>query len=116
RRPRESGRRRDARGGGRGGRGARGMTTLAHALDTKRILLCVGSGGVGKTTTAAALAVEAARRGRRTAVLTVDPSHRLKDALGLSTLSDRPRRVPLGSLGARGAHLDAFLLDVKRTF
>jgi len=90
--------------------------SLAELLEARRILLCVGSGGVGKTTTAAALAVEAARRGRRTAVLTVDPSHRLKDALGLSTLSDRPRRVPLGSLGARGAHLDAFLLDVKRTF
>jgi len=92
------------------------MTTLAHALDTKRILLCVGSGGVGKTTTAAALAVEAARRGRRTAVLTVDPAPRLKDALGLSTLDARPRRVPLGAIGARGAHLDAVLLDVRRTF
>src|SRR5439155_7719752 len=79
-------------------------------------LLCVGGGGVGKTTTAAALAVEAARRGRKTAVLTVDPSPRLKDALGLGTLSARPRRVPLGSIGARGAHLDALLLDVKRTF
>jgi anion-transporting ArsA/GET3 family ATPase len=92
------------------------MNRLAQTLDSRRIILCVGSGGVGKTTTAAALAVEAARRGRRTAVLTVDPSHRLKDALGLGTLSARPRRVPLGSLGARGAHLDALLLDVKRTF
>jgi len=59
------------------------VTRLAQALDSRRIILCVGSGGVGKTTTAAALAVEAARRGRRTAVLTVDPSHRLKDALWL---------------------------------
>ena len=92
------------------------MTSLAAALDTRRIILCVGSGGVGKTTTAAALAVEAARRGRRTAVLTVDPSHRLKDALRLGTLSSRPRRVPLAAIGARGAHLDALLLDVKRTF
>lgn len=92
------------------------MSRLAQALDTRRIVLCVGGGGVGKTTTAAALAVEAARRGRRTAVLTVDPSHRLKDALGLGTLSARPRRVPLASIGARGAHLDALLLDVKRTF
>jgi len=92
------------------------MSRLAQVLDTRRIILCVGSGGVGKTTTAAALAVEAARRGRRTAVLTVDPAERLKDALGLGTLSARPRRVSLASLGARTAHLDALLLDVKRTF
>jgi len=92
------------------------MTSLADALETRRIILCVGSGGVGKTTTAAALALEAARRGRRTAVLTVDPSHRLKDALGLGTLGGRPSRVSLASIGARGAHLDALLLDVKRTF
>jgi len=92
------------------------MTSLASALETKRIILCVGSGGVGKTTTAAALAVEGARRGRKTAVLTVDPSHRLKDALGLGALGARPRRVSLASIGSRTAHLDALLLDVKRTF
>src|SRR5437773_981995 len=57
-----------------------------------------------------------ARRRQRTAVLTVDPSHRLKDALGLSALSGRPSRVSLAGIGARGAHLDALLLDVKRTF
>jgi anion-transporting ArsA/GET3 family ATPase len=93
--------------------------TLATVLERARILVCVGSGGVGKTTTAAALAVEAARRGRRTAVLTVDPAPRLKDALGLGALAGRPRRVPLGALAdgaARHAHLDAVLLDVKRTF
>ncbi len=88
------------------------MSRLADTLDGRRIVICVGSGGVGKTTTAAALAIEAARRGRRTAVLTVDPAPRLKDALGLGTLGDEPRRVPLG----RGVHLDAYLLDVKRTF
>src|SRR6266566_4543413 len=65
---------------------------------------------------AAPLALEAARRGRRRAVLTVDPSHRLKDALGVSALSGRPSRVSLAGIGARGAHLDALLLDVKRTF
>jgi anion-transporting ArsA/GET3 family ATPase len=86
--------------------------TLAELIDGRRILVCVGSGGVGKTTTAAALAVEAARRGRRTVVLTVDPAQRLKDALGIGTLDGKPRRVPLG----RGTHLDAMLLDVKRTF
>jgi anion-transporting ArsA/GET3 family ATPase len=86
--------------------------SLADLIDRGRILVCVGSGGVGKTTTAAALAVEAARRGRRTIVLTVDPAQRLKDALGIGTLDGRPRRVPLG----RGVHLDAMLLDVKGTF
>jgi anion-transporting ArsA/GET3 family ATPase len=86
--------------------------TLAQLIDERRILVCVGSGGVGKTTTAAAIGVAAARRGRRTIVLTVDPAQRLKDALGIATLDGKPRRVPLG----RGTHLDAMLLDVKRTF
>jgi anion-transporting ArsA/GET3 family ATPase len=89
-----------------------GTRLLADALETRRIVVCVGSGGVGKTTTAAALAVAAAKRGRRTAVLTVDPAERLKDALGVSTLHAAPRRVPLG----RDTRLDALLLDVKRTF
>jgi anion-transporting ArsA/GET3 family ATPase len=91
------------------------MSAIARVLDATRILVCVGSGGVGKTTLAAVLALEAARRGRRTAVLTVDPAERLKDALGI-TGRDGPRRVSLASVGARGAHLDALLLDVKRTF
>ena len=86
--------------------------TLAELIARRRILVCVGSGGVGKTTTAAAIGVAAARQGRRTVVLTVDPAQRLKDALGIGTLDGRPRRVPLG----RGHHLDAMLLDVKRTF
>ena len=86
--------------------------TLEGMLAGRRIVFCVGSGGVGKTTTAAALAVETARRGRKTAVLTVDPAPRLKDALGLDALDARPRRVPLGA----GIHLDAVLLDVRRTF
>jgi anion-transporting ArsA/GET3 family ATPase len=86
--------------------------TLAELLAQRRIVLCVGSGGVGKTTTAAALAVLAARRGRRTAVVTVDPARRLRDALRLDTLDGTPRRVPL----ADAAPLDAVLLDVKGTF
>jgi anion-transporting ArsA/GET3 family ATPase len=86
--------------------------TLAELIARRRIVVCVGSGGVGKTTTAAAVGVAAARQGRRTVVLTVDPAQRLKDALGISMLDGRPRRVPLG----RGHHLDAMLLDVKRTF
>jgi anion-transporting ArsA/GET3 family ATPase len=86
--------------------------TLAELVQQRRLLVCVGSGGVGKTTTAAAIGVAMARRGRRVVVLTVDPAQRLKDALGIGTLDGKPRRVPLG----RGVHLDAMLLDVKRTF
>jgi anion-transporting ArsA/GET3 family ATPase len=87
--------------------------TLADLLRERRIVLCVGSGGVGKTTIAATLALAAARRGRATVVVTVDPAQRLKDALGLVTLDGKPRRVPLDE---PGVHLDAMLLDVKRTF
>ncbi len=57
-----------------------------------RIELCVGCGGVGKTTVAAALALEAARCGKRTLVLTIDPAHRLADALGVRALGTSPRR------------------------
>lgn len=95
------------------------MTPLDRALESARIILAVGSGGVGKTTIAAALAVQAACRGRKTAVLTVDPAQRLKDALGLGRLGAKPRRVPLASAlpgVPRHAHLDAYLLDVKGTF
>jgi anion-transporting ArsA/GET3 family ATPase len=70
--------------------------TLADLIAERKIIVCVGSGGVGKTTTAAAIGVAAARQGRRTVVLTVDPALRLKDALGIATLDGKPRRVPLG--------------------
>lgn len=82
-------------------------------LLAQRLIICVGAGGVGKTTIAAALAIAAARRGRRTAVITVDPARRLKDALGLDALVHEPRAVPLGDGAAR---LDALALDTKRTF
>ena len=88
------------------------MTALQRTIEDARIVLCVGHGGVGKTTITAALATWAARHGRRTAVLTVDPAQRLKDTLGLGR-GDGPRRV---ALGARAGHLDAYLHDVKRTF
>ena len=83
------------------------------ALLRQRLIVCVGAGGVGKTTTAAALAAAAALRGRATVVITVDPSRRLKDALGLTELSSEPQALALGDGAAR---LDALALDTKRTF
>ncbi len=82
---------------------------------TTNVLVCCGSGGVGKTTTAAALAVRAAERGRRTVVLTIDPARRLAEALGLSTLSNEPKQVPEVGAGGRG-ELHAMMLDMRRTF
>ncbi|WP_189112557.1 ArsA family ATPase [Pilimelia terevasa] len=81
-----------------------------------RIVVCCGSGGVGKTTTAAALAVRAAERhGRRTVVLTIDPARRLAQALGLRELDNTPRPVA-GVDAAAGGELHAMMLDMKRTF
>ncbi len=80
-----------------------------------RIIVCCGAGGVGKTTTAAALGVRAADRGRRVAVLTIDPARRLAQSLGLRQLGNSPR--PVAGIGAgRGGSLDAMMLDMKRTF
>jgi anion-transporting ArsA/GET3 family ATPase len=91
--------------------------TLDRALRERRVLVVCGSGGVGKTTTAAALALHAARGGRKVLVCTIDPSRRLATSLGLGRLSGRPRPIdlsrPRGS--GRGA-LWAMVLDVKSTF
>jgi anion-transporting ArsA/GET3 family ATPase len=84
-------------------------------IDGARILVCCGSGGVGKTTTAAALALRAAERGRRTVVLTIDPARRLAQSMGLSELDNTPRRVS-GVDESKGGSLDAMMLDMKRTF
>ncbi|MCW8215742.1 ArsA family ATPase [Streptomyces griseolus] len=78
-----------------------------------RIVVCCGSGGVGKTTTAAALGVRAAERGRRVVVLTIDPARRLAQSMGIDRLDNVPRRVD----GIRGdGELHAMMLDMKRTF
>lgn len=82
-----------------------------HLLHDKTLIVTVGCGGVGKTTTSAALALAAARSGRRTAVITVDPARRLKDALGLADLSVDPHPVHVD-----GVRFDALALDAKRTF
>jgi anion-transporting ArsA/GET3 family ATPase len=91
----------------------------AHALDLggRRLLICMGPGGVGKTTLSAALALDAAIGGRTVDVMTVDPAPRLLDALGLSVGDSTMQTVALAGLGAaRGARLRALKLDPKRTF
>jgi anion-transporting ArsA/GET3 family ATPase len=80
-----------------------------------RIIVCCGSGGVGKTTTAAALGLRAAERGRHVVVLTVDPARRLAQSMGLSNLDNSPRPVPLPD-ATGGGTLHAMMLDMKRTF
>ncbi|MEU9118498.1 ArsA family ATPase [Streptomyces sp. NPDC048506] len=80
-----------------------------------RIVVCCGSGGVGKTTTAAALGVRAAERGRKVVVLTIDPARRLAQSMGISELDNVPRRVK-GVDESAGGELHAMMLDMKRTF
>ncbi|HEX9991559.1 MAG TPA: ArsA family ATPase [Acidimicrobiales bacterium] len=87
-------------------------TALADLVATSGILVCCGSGGVGKTTTAAVLALEGARQGRQAVVVTIDPAKRLADALGLEGLSDTPSRID----GDWPGELWALMLDTKSTF
>lgn len=97
-------------------------TVLDELLRTRRLIVCVGPGGVGKTTSSAAMALRAARMGRRALVLTIDPAKRLADALGLDGLDDEVRRVPgvdaLPPLtpGVAPAPLDAAMLDTKASY
>jgi anion-transporting ArsA/GET3 family ATPase len=86
--------------------------SLPELLAERRILVCCGSGGVGKTTSAAVLALEAARNGRRAVVVTIDPAKRLADALGLEGLTDTPSRIE----GDWPGELWALMLDTKSTF
>ena len=98
------------------------MSTTPPALDmgsiledrANRVVVCCGAGGVGKTTTAAALALRAAEYGRTVVVLTIDPARRLAQALGIDDLGNSPQRVPLGS-EVKG-ELHAMMLDMRRTF
>jgi anion-transporting ArsA/GET3 family ATPase len=90
---------------------------LDPIVRSARIVVCCGSGGVGKTSTAAALALRAAELGRRTCVLTIDPARRLAQALGLDLLSNEPKPVTGKGLPAKGpGSLDAMMLDMRRTF
>ena len=80
-----------------------------------RVVVCCGSGGVGKTTTAAALGLRAAEQGRQVVVLTIDPARRLAQSMGLDALDNTPRPVK-GVDDSAGGSLDAMMLDMKRTF
>jgi anion-transporting ArsA/GET3 family ATPase len=97
-------------------------TPLAERLADKRVCVCAGPGGVGKTTTAAAIGLGLARRGARVVVLTIDPAKRLADALGLDELGGDPHLVDPAMLTdagielAPGGELWALTLDVKGTF
>ena len=69
------------------------MTSVVPLLEGKRIVICAGSGGVGKTTTSAALAMGMAARGMKVAVVTIDPAKRLANALGMDELGNEPHLV-----------------------
>jgi anion-transporting ArsA/GET3 family ATPase len=94
--------------------------SVAELLEGKRVCVCGGSGGVGKTTTSAAIALGMAARGAKVAVVTIDPAKRLANALGLQELENEPRRVEPERLAGGGVEIRgelwAMMLDPKRTF
>ncbi len=101
--------------GGNGVRAAGSRLAVDRLIDDPRtrIIVCCGSGGVGKTTTAAAIGLRAAERGRKVVVLTIDPARRLAQSMGLTELDNTPRVVK----GVTGdGELQAMMLDMKRTF
>ena len=93
---------------------------VSDMLEGKRVCVCAGSGGVGKTTTSAAIALGIAAQGAKVAVVTIDPANRLADALGLQELENEPRRVEPARLATADlevkGELWAMMLDPKRTF
>jgi anion-transporting ArsA/GET3 family ATPase len=93
---------------------------LTARLEGKRVVICAGSGGVGKTTTSAAIAMGLAARGARVCVVTIDPARRLADALGIEQLGSEPRRVDDARFAGHGIVIEgelwAMMLDPKQTF
>jgi anion-transporting ArsA/GET3 family ATPase len=93
---------------------------VPELLNGKRVCVCTGSGGVGKTTTSAVIGLGMAARGLKVCVITIDPARRLANALGLDELSNEPRRVPSERFASAGLDVNgelwAMMLDPKRTF
>ena len=89
--------------------------TLLELVRTQNVLVCVGSGGVGKTTVSAAIAMHAAQLGRTACVLTIDPARRLANALGLNELGNRPTRVEDARFDAAGVPRPSGRLFAMRT-
>jgi anion-transporting ArsA/GET3 family ATPase len=97
---------------------------IEELVDDRRVVICCGTGGVGKTTTAAVLALESARRGRNACVVTIDPARRLADALGIEHLTNDPTEIDHelwadagnGDGAVPGGRLSAMMLDTKSTF
>src|SRR5204863_2510521 len=100
--------------------GAGLMATVADIVEGRGICICAGSGGVGKTTTSAALAAGLAARGQKVAVLTIDPAKRLADSLGLEELGNTPKQVDSRLFEDCGIEMKgelwAMMLDSKATF
>ncbi len=88
------------------------MSSLRALAEERKVIICCGSGGVGKTTISATIALAAARAGRRSCVVTVDPARRLADSLGVESLANTPTEVQ----GDWPGHLFALMLDTKGTF
>ncbi len=91
--------------------------TLDHLIYGHSVIVCCGSGGVGKTTTSASIALAGAMAGRRTCVVTIDPARRLATALGIEHLTNTPVPIPAKMLDLpQGGELSAMMLDPKATF
>ncbi|MDA8316417.1 MAG: hypothetical protein M0010_14795, partial [Actinomycetota bacterium] len=92
--------------------GPAALRTVGDVVTQRDVIVCCGPGGVGKTTVSASFALEAARRGRRACVVTVDPARRLADAMGIESLPNEPVEVA----GDWPGTLHAVMLDSKTTF
>jgi anion-transporting ArsA/GET3 family ATPase len=94
---------------------------ISAVIDSNRLIVCVGSGGVGKTTIAASIGIEAAHRGRKALVITIDPARRLANALGIDSIGNVASEVELGSFVDQGQEfeagkLSAMMLDTRTAF
>lgn len=94
--------------------------TFSELIADRQLVVCAGSGGVGKTTTSAVIGLDAAIKGRKVLVLTIDPAKRLANSLGVDTLDDSPQQIPLEQFEQVGVEatgeLWAMMLDMKKSF